>query len=378
MAPETPSGSESVVAMEPRNTPLPRASNGGCTRPELAARLSLWDELDPLAARELSEHAGVCPACGPSLQLLQQAQAWLERGPAGANAASVCPSAEDLYDFGRGPGARVLSEPERMSLKAHVAGCAECGALVLTLASRPPVPLLGDELPEEPVTVAAGELDRVAPPRSVTPRGWRHLAWIPVAVAAATIAMFVWPSESQSRERSSGSIRFPTQPLLRGAADDALLFPRDRVLRGSNGLFATPVFEIAPRERATSYRVRVFRHDGRAFAEGGEIGSLTGDGATLDASTLREQLVAGHFTWEAWTVVDGLDLPLGRRDFEVIEDDALIEAIDARREAPEPARSEAILHLLHDSGFAGDARAFARSLPPSPERDAYLARLPGR
>lgn len=365
--------------MEPRNTPVQRASNGGCARPELAARLSVWDELDALAARELSEHASVCPACGPHLQLLQQAQAWLERGLAGASAASVCPSAEDLYDFGRGPGARVLSEPERMSLKAHVAGCAECGALVLTLASRPPVPLLGDELPAEVVTVGERELDLVAPPRSAPARAtWRRLAWIPIAVAAATIAMFIWPSESASRERSSGSIRFPTQPLLRGAADDALLFPRDRVLRGSGGLFATPVFEIAPRERATSYRVRVFRHDGRAFAEGGEIGSLSGDRATLDASALREQLVAGHFTWEAWTVVDGLDLPLGRRDFEVLEDDALIEAIDARREAPEPARSEAILHLLHDAGFAGDARAFARSLPPSPERDAYLARLPGR
>jgi hypothetical protein len=62
----------------------------------------------------------------------------------------------------------------------------------------------------------------------------------------------------------------------------------------------------------------------------------------------------------------------------VVADAALLDGLRTRNTAAEPARSESILHLLHDAGFSSDARAFARTLPPSPERDEYLARRPAR
>jgi hypothetical protein len=59
-------------------------------------------------------------------------------------------------------------------------------------------------------------------------------------------------------------------------------------------------------------------------------------------------------------------------------DARMLDRIAELETASEPARSEAILELLHAGGFTSDARAFARLLPPSPERDEYISRPPGR
>ena len=45
---------------------------------------------------------------------------------------------------------------------------------------------------------------------------------------------------------------------------------------------------------------------------------------------VASKLGPGHYTWEAWAVVDGLDVHLGRRDFEVTLDAPLIDEIAAR------------------------------------------------
>jgi hypothetical protein len=361
--------------MEPNADNKDASVGAHCSRPEYASWLVDWDELDAARQRELFEHAHICPSCGPRLDLLKRTAAWLEQ--AAAPTAGVCPSAEDLYDFGRGPGARHLSEPERVSLKAHVADCRECGEFVATLASRPPAPLLVDE-PAPEAREAEHRFTRVASPR-------RRLAWVPLAAAAALAIVFVWRLNSTSEPRASSTeqaalrIRYPADPLLRGVARDALLFPRDRMLSGPQGLFSAPVFELLPVERASSYRVLLMRHDGSAFADGQTVATLSGAAPLVSAGAdLASKLEPAHYTWEAWAVVDGLDVPLGRRDFEVVADAGLIDEIAARESAPEPARSESLLHLLHDAGFVGDARAFARTLPATPERDAYLARLPGR
>jgi hypothetical protein len=340
----------------------------------LASWLVDWDELDPPRRRELFEHAQACACCGPRLDLLTRAETWLEQ--AASPTTGVCPSSEDLYDFGRGPGARRLSEAERVSLKSHVAGCAECSQFVETLASRPPAPLIGDEVAIE------DEREREL---SIARHKRRSLAWIPLTAAAAIAAIFVWRGNPGNRpqaadtEQASLRIRYPVDPLLRGDSRDALLFPRDRVLCGESGLYSQLVFELAPQERASSYRVIVERHDGSAFASGEVIATLSSPAPVVaPAADVVAKMTPGHYTWEAWSVVDGLDVHLGRRDFEVALDQDLIDQIAARDSAPEPARSESLLHLLHDAGFVGDARAYARTLPATPERDAYLARLPGR
>ena len=79
----------------------------------------------------------------------------------------------------------------------------------------------------------------------------------------------------------------------------------------------------------------------------------------------------GHYTWEAWAVIDGLDRELGERDFQIVDDDLLRARI---RGLPD----EVALRLLHTAGFQTDARHLARRLPPTAERDAYLSDLPAR
>ena len=95
-----------------------------CARPDLAAELATYTEATPQRRAEIDQHASLCPDCGPALDFLRRADQWIERQLAPPRV-PVCPSAEDLFDFGRGFGARRLSEPERLSIRAHLATCAE-------------------------------------------------------------------------------------------------------------------------------------------------------------------------------------------------------------------------------------------------------------
>ncbi|MBL8804462.1 MAG: hypothetical protein JNN27_20870 [Planctomycetes bacterium] len=343
---------------------------GSCRRPDLAICLPDWDQLEAATQRELVAHAQACPVCAPKWRLIQATDAFLAAGAASGGVAAhapalACPTADELYDLGRGPGARSLSEVERVALGAHVNACADCAALIATLRERPPAPL---EFESERREFAAE-------------RRRRMRVWMPLAAAAALLAVFLWDGGSEAARRGAdvGSIRFPRSEQLRGEAAGALLFPRERLLASAGGLHSPLHFELAPRERATRYRVQLERHDGQLFSAAEPFLSLESESASFDAAAAaRLDLVPGHYTWEAWAFVDGLDVPLGRRDFEVVRDEELIARIAERERASEPARSESILHLLEDSGFACDARAFARTLPASPARDAYLARRPER
>ncbi len=79
----------------------------------------------------------------------------------------------------------------------------------------------------------------------------------------------------------------------------------------------------------------------------------------------------GHYTWEARATVNGLEQPLGERDFEVLQNEAFLQELNGQ-EARKRIRS------LHAAGYLTDARALARRLPPSSERDSYLGSNPGR
>jgi hypothetical protein len=130
---------------------------------------------------------------------------------------------------------------------------------------------------------------------------------------------------------------------------------------------------------AAALRVLVERHAGGALDRGERVASFEGGPGAIElAPEQAAALAPGHYTWEAWALVDGLDVHLGRRDFEVVRDAQLTARLAELERLEEPDRSEALIALLHERGFLGDARALARDLPATPERDAYLRALPGR
>jgi hypothetical protein len=382
-------------------TPWQRRADGGgrrrCSEPRLATLLPRYDDLDPVARAGLDRHVAACPVCGPRWALLLEADRWLAIGE--GRSGGRCPDAEELYDFGRGPGYRPLTVARRDEIDAHVARCASCRDFARTLDAPVPVPwtmvpLRGgagvDEAPgdeddsedlEPPLRTAVGVPD---------PGDWRRQAWLPLVAAAAVIAALIVlrpdTGDRTANERvASGSegigsvpFAFPSAPVLRGAEHDALLFPRGPVLCAESGAgTAWPlVFELEPHAEAESYRVLVSRHAGGAFDEGTLVAELTGALPRLDAGHLV--LDPGHYTFEARAVVRGLERPLGERDFEIVIDAELTTEWNALEGLAEPERGVRRVMLLHERGYLGDARAFARTLAASPERDAYLASTPGR
>ena len=349
----------------------PRAGDRGgvpdetsCTRPDLAASLAQWTELAPERRAEIGAHAEACPSCRAALELLTAVDGWLDDRLL-ATGGDDCPSAEDLFDFGRGPGAEALSDERFQSVAAHVASCAHCELLVDSLERRPPSPLdLEPPLPEP------------APEPAPRPSALRLVGAVSALAAGVLAALFLF-----TETRASGpSITYPASELvLRGDSGGELLFPRERVLAGAEaGVHSALRFELAPREGATGYVVYVESHAGGAFDRGERVATLRSDESVLALTPeARAALAPGHYTWEAWAVVNGLDESMGRRDFEVVLDPATLARIERLEVRDEPERSEGILELLHTS-YPSDARAYARTLPASPEREAYLARVPGR
>ncbi|MBI5361548.1 MAG: hypothetical protein HZA53_00110, partial [Planctomycetes bacterium] len=102
--------------------------------------LTHWDELEPELLSALEAH----PRHGPRLATLRDAERWFqEQAPARTShrALGACPSSEDLYDFGRGPGYAQLDPHRRARIEEHVQACAACQELVTTLSAPPPLPL---------------------------------------------------------------------------------------------------------------------------------------------------------------------------------------------------------------------------------------------
>lgn len=334
-----------------------------CSRPDLAASLARWSELEPRRQGELRDHASRCSSCGPALEVLVSVDDWLDDRLL-STGGDDCPAAEDLYAFGRGPGAEALSDQRYAAVAAHVATCAHCELLVDSLERRPPSPLIVDPPAAEP------QLAAPARPTSL------RLVGALTAAAASVAAAFLLFSETRA---GAPDISFPTAPVLRGEAVGQLFFPRERVLAArEGGLQSEILFEIDAPAGASAFTVYLERHEGGAFDRGQRIATLrSGEPVLALPPEDRAALGPGHYTWEAWAVVNGLDEPLGRRDFEVARDPATLAGIEQLESQDEPARSEGILELLH-STYPSDARAFARTLPASPAREAYLARAPGR
>ncbi len=377
----------------------------------VAEALAHWDELDPAALRALTDD----PHSRSRLRMLQSVDGWMRRSAHRADAreatretASACPTSEELYDFGRGPGFRTLALERRAGIERHVESCVDCGGLVATLATPPPLPLdLGpgiepviDHAVTErtnapravsgppiaaPTAAPARRPELIAPRRPVLAKKrasademWKR--WAPLAAAAGVLVIGgIWFGS----RRESVSLAFPADALLRGEAGGPLYFPRDRVLVANPKLAAAwpalaseLAFEIDPQAGAESYRVDLFRHDGGAFATATPVQSVTSETPILALSA--SSLAPGHYTWRAWALERGLERLLGERDFALVEDAALTSELESLSERTEPERSLAAVRVCSERGFPTDARRLAQAMPHSPERDAFLGRMPGR
>jgi hypothetical protein len=358
--------------------------------PERAlALLARWDELDPGALETVARH----PRHGPRLASLRNAERWL-RGQR-ATAADPCPAAEELYDYGRGPGYAPLGPARRSRIATHVRACADCRELVQTLEAPPPLPLdltHAEARIEPPLrTPALDPFEEPAPSMRVEelragprplgrarPRGLRRLVPFLAAagvLAAAGIWVTRWAEESRARGPAGG-------PLLRGRSAEVLLWPRGDVLASGArlaelwpALAHRTVFELAPRADATAWRVEL-RSGGDAFDAGALVATLTGPEPLL---VHEAALAPGRYTWSAWVTLHGLETALGSRDFVAVEDAELDERLALLEGVADPSeRAERALVLLDDSGLRADARALARVLPEGPLKDRWLAPVPAR
>ena len=423
-APRSRAGSDSPPVMKgdkpirASGPPWPRDPKGSreygegdsrCTNPRLATLLARYDDLDPAARAGLERHVVTCAECGPRWKFLVAADHWLASGE--GRSGGRCPDAEELFDYGGGPGHRPVAAGRRAEIEAHLALCASCLEATHTLVTLAPVPwsiaplsTAGTAAVGDPSGAGApgGAIERVVPPlagsRTGAPpapvRNWRQHAWLPVAAAAAAALLFflpnpvlTGPSAAQVASANEGAeslpFAYPSAQVLRGNEESALWFPRGPVLagtvlarnHGSEWIHAL-TFELEPQMDAESYRVRLFRHGGGAFDEGKFVAEFEAVGANLNAGHLT--LDPGHYTWEARMTVRGLERPLGERDFEVVIDESLGEKWTALEALSEPERGIRRVMLLHANGYVGDARAFARTLPADDARDTYLAHTPGR
>lgn len=330
-------------------------------REDFERALVHWDELDAASLRALSGH----PIHGRRLDAVQLAEAWLEDhlGADAPPAVAACPSAEELYDYSRGPGAVPVPAERRAQISRHLARCGPCEGVASELKSRPPAPL--EDLPP----AALDDLDRallarICPPVPVLGIEKRPsiLRWVPLAAAASLVAFAalgregrdatLLPSAEPVRGVDAWALQSPAGPLLYVPASAAT----ELLAAG-----CTPRFELAPLQGATDYFVELYRHGGGALDAGERIADLVGP----EASFAGMPLEVGRYTWRAHATVRGLDVDLGARDFEVVEAPELLEKLDGLR------RAEAVV-LLHEAGFESDARRLAKGLPQSPERDAYL------
>ena len=351
-----------------------------CRRPDLSGRIVRFDELRPADRDELARHASACPVCGPRLAIVERTHGWLV---AQSGALEACPNADELFDFGQGPGADTLAPERRMAIDEHVDRCPECKGFVATLARKPPVPLdLGEPLPAEQngtASAPAAEMLALRPsalegsgvhsPRSRP----KQALW--AAAAAAVIGLGLWAGLAPEGAWAGEALGYPALEPFRSATASQLVFPRGRV--AFDARTAAPhfelTFELMPHAEADSYYIELHRHSGGAFDPGERIGGLESDEPLTSAAALGA-LAPGHYTWSAWARVGELELPMGERDFELRADAQLDAHWSETAEVDEPQRSFQRLHWLVDQGFATDARQLARSLPASRERDEFLAR----
>ncbi|MEO6710608.1 MAG: hypothetical protein ABI054_05225 [Planctomycetota bacterium] len=384
--------------MESSSSQRPNRPGGTqeCGRPDLGQRLSAGEELSGGFGAELSAHAKSCPTCSLRLSLVQQAERWLADHASSNRAtwtsSTPCPPAEELYDFGHGPGAAPINQGAESRIEAHLVDCEACRRLVATLVTRPPGLLLGDA-PQALAPQAGGQRGPIALPQvasvPLTRRPAAERRWLPYAAAAALVlgGFYLWKATRVSRgaDRANvetASIAFPKLPQLRGVTSGPLRFPRGDVLPslslGAAGTLLPLHFEIQAQAGASEYVMKLYRA-GTAFERGPEIYKYNSAEPQFDLpADIAKTLVAGEYSWEAWAVVNKLPCPLEPQGFEILEDRAGSELFTKNLRLAEPARSTTILTWLVEHELLTDARAYALGLESSPDRDEFLRSIASR
>ncbi len=365
-----------------RKSSTPRPTPADLNDRETADNVLIaWDELDEQLLQMLAED----PERGRRLRKLQDADGWLRARAAeaavktGGPALLECPSAEELYDFGQGPGATGLSQARQDAIDRHLATCRECDSFVETLMSAPrPELILG--LPEEE-SEADTEVPAWVRPTPIHPikrKGPRRLlVGAGLAAAAAIVAMVAIQSQS------GPTWELPQLAAVRGTDPGPILFPRGRVLLPSDEVLAVfpalygPVeWQLQPVPNASEYKVWFTPHSDSVFPVDGK--SLTPMHEKVPSGKWNGTLAAGLYTVTATATVSGLPEKIGEHDFEVKDDSALEKRLLALKDEPEPKRTVDAIIVLDKAQYWNEARNLARTLPESPKRDDYLRQIPGR
>lgn len=349
------------------------------TNPQAADEaLIAWDDLDEQLLTMLAED----PEHGRRLRKLQDADSWLRSRAAesarrtGGSALLECPTAEDLYEFGQGPGGSSLTPARRDAIDRHLATCRECEKYVETLTVPPPPPLLLG-LPDDEADEDVPSWTAPTPVRPLKKRGPRRvMVGVGLAAAAAVVAVI------GLRSLETPKLHFPQAPILRGSAGGPILYPRGHVLMPSAEVKALfPVlgekieYQIEPRSGASQYRLLFMQHEPGAF--GKDI--LVKRQDTPETNGFAPiPFAQGNYTLQAWAVVNGLDQRWGEHGFDIGANKQLDGLLLNLGSMSEPERTMSAIQLLDSRGYACDARALARTLPPSPARDEYLSQSPGR
>lgn len=348
----------------PQTRTLPTLDSA--TPAQLEEALVHWDELVDSDLVALASHAKT----SKQLAGLRAVESWMRETADRADQAQAasletsvdpCPDADLLYDFSRGPGFAPLDSGSEQTIAKHLATCEACSQLVNSLACPPPLPLdLVEELEVAPTLSHE-------PARPLRP----NATWRTFLVAASLAGIALVPFMMGGGQSTLADL--PQAPIYRGTQQAEPLFPRGRLLAladdSGSANAAEPAFELTPVEGASEYRVQVFQNDGGAFDPGSHIESLRGPDPELQGGPLQP----GHYTWRAWATVDGLDRDLGAQEFEVVAQDELVSSLKAIDGQSSLSDRIDLIGLLHEAGFLTDARALAKSLPKSPERDAYLS-----
>ncbi len=371
---------ESAHSMKQENQPL-RFGPGDLHDEDKALQALLSYDKQPTPTLEALRRD---PHRAQALDRLESADRWLRDQALAAGATSECPTAEELYGFGAGPGAEQWSAPlsheRRAAIDKHLAVCVPCESFVATLQVAPPSPLVFDEGADEPVE------DMVATPAapSATPRPTgrilRPARWLVAAVAASIIVLLA--VRLGQRESTAAGAPVSWVETMRGGTTSgeafASLLPRGKVLvvddatNAGDPELARWSFEASLREGAKSYEFR--------------LGSVEGVGLKAKTTELQKKgahaqpLVPAQRSWFAkpgmleWTwqplagVVPGAPVT---STVAVVEDAALV------REILQLASREERAKLLHKRGFHAQAVAQLRAMLPqaSPKERTRLEGL---
>jgi len=350
---------------------------------QIIERLLRYDELDEAELTELEAD----PAARTELHRLQLAEAWLtepfsveELAGEPTPEALSCPDSEELYDYGQKLEPNTIALARQVELAEHVENCAECAALVATLADRPPSPLivvdspLPEPRPEPTPRPRSSRAIRLARgPRLPVRSGLRH---VPILVAASLLAILItsgWPTSVLSEKPTV----FPSPAVLRGSSSQRLVSPQNLVLSRSKNLPGLPrlndlLFEVRPREGDARYEVYVYAGNSQALQreeDRDHLHKIESRGPEPSTLKLAGPLPAGRYSWVAWAYRKGEAIPefLGEMDFRVVSDNGLEEVLLEKGETVEAVKQ------LDKNHFIADARALARDLVSKGKCNLYEA-----